>query len=80
MAVIGLIIIGAAAGFIATRLMGWETDLVTTIAIGIFGALLGGLVMRFLTTLGGMAGGFVGAVLGAMAVIWLWKTYGPGGR
>lgn len=80
MAVIGLIIIGAAAGFIATRLMGWETDLVTTIAIGIFGALLGGLVMRFLTTLGGMAGGFVGAVLGAMAVIWLWKTYGPGGH
>ncbi|PPB79575.1 hypothetical protein LV82_02746 [Albidovulum inexpectatum] len=80
MAVIGLIIIGAAAGFIATRLMGWETDLITTIAIGVFGALLGGLVMRFLTTITGMAGGFVGAVLGAMAVIWLWKTYGSGRR
>ena len=24
-------------------------------------------------------GGFVGAVLGAMALIWLWRTYGPKG-
>ncbi|MGB3316200.1 MAG: GlsB/YeaQ/YmgE family stress response membrane protein [Albidovulum sp.] len=77
MALIGLIIIGAAAGFIATRLMGIEADLITTIAVGVIGALAGGLVLRFILTVAGWLGGFVGAVLGAMALIWLWQSYGP---
>lgn len=77
MPLIGLIIIGAAAGFIATRLMKIEADLLTTVAIGVFGALLGGLMLRVLLTISGWMAGFVGAVLGAMALIWLWKTYGP---
>jgi uncharacterized membrane protein YeaQ/YmgE (transglycosylase-associated protein family) len=77
MAVLALIIIGAAAGFIATRLMNLDTDLVTTIAIGILGALIGGLVLRILLAITGFAAGFVGAVLGAMALIWLWDKYGP---
>ncbi|MCB2126925.1 MAG: GlsB/YeaQ/YmgE family stress response membrane protein [Rhodobacteraceae bacterium] len=77
MAILALIIIGAAAGFIATRLMNRQTDLVTTIAIGVLGALVGGLVLRFLLAVTGLAAGFVGAILGAMALIWLWETYGP---
>ncbi len=77
MPVLALIIIGAAAGFIATRLMKLETGLIETISIGIFGALAGGLVLRMLSTVTGWAGGFVGAVLGAMLLIWLWRTYGP---
>ncbi|PRX36997.1 Transglycosylase associated protein [Meinhardsimonia xiamenensis] len=77
MAIVYLIIIGAAAGFIATRLMKLETDLVTTIAIGIAGALIGGFVLRALIAVMGWAAGFVGAVLGAMLLIWLWETYGP---
>lgn len=77
MHIIALVIIGAAAGFIATRLMRIETDLVTTIAIGVFGALVGGLVLRALLTITGWMAGFVGAVLGAMLLIWLWRTYGP---
>lgn len=80
MPILALVIVGAAAGFIATRLMDLQTDLVTTIAIGIFGALVGGFVLRLLLTISGLAGGFVGAVLGAMALIWLWDRYGPGGR
>lgn len=80
MAVLALIIIGAAAGLIATRLMNLQTDLVTTIAIGVLGALAGGLVLRLLLALTGFAAGFVGAILGAMALIWLWETYGPKGR
>lgn len=76
MGIIALIVIGAAAGFIATRLMRLDTDLVPTIAIGIAGALVGGLVLRFLTTVMGAMAGFVGAVLGAVVLIWLWKTYG----
>ncbi|WP_372838959.1 GlsB/YeaQ/YmgE family stress response membrane protein [Phaeovulum sp.] len=77
MSIIALIIIGAAAGLIATRLMRIETDLFATIGIGILGALVGGVVLRVLLTITGWMAGFVGAVLGAMVLIWLWKTYGP---
>jgi uncharacterized membrane protein YeaQ/YmgE (transglycosylase-associated protein family) len=77
MPVLALIVVGAAAGFIATRLMRMQTGLVETVAIGIFGALAGGLVLRVLMTVTGWAAGFVGAVLGAMALIWLWRSYGP---
>ena len=77
MPVLALIIIGVAAGFIATRVMKLDANVITTIAIGVFGALAGGLVLRILLTVTGWAAGFVGAVLGAMALIWLWRKYGP---
>ena len=70
-----LIIIGAAAGFVATRLMKLDTNLLTTIAIGVLGALIGGLVLRVLLVLTGVAAGFVGAVLGAALLIWLWQKF-----
>ncbi|WP_439110258.1 GlsB/YeaQ/YmgE family stress response membrane protein [Lentibacter sp.] len=70
-----LIIIGAAAGFLATRLMRLETDIVTTMAIGIAGALVGGFLLRFLLTVMGLLGGLIGAVMGAMLVIWIWQKY-----
>lgn len=70
-----LMIIGAAAGFLATRLMKLETDVPTTVAIGVFGALIGGFVLRALVAMLGAMAGFVGAFLGALALIWLWKTY-----
>jgi uncharacterized membrane protein YeaQ/YmgE (transglycosylase-associated protein family) len=73
--IILLIIIGTAAGFVATRLMRLNSSLPGTIAIGIFGALISGLVLRFLIMVTGWMAGFVGAVLGAMLLIWLWKTY-----
>lgn len=75
MAIIALIIIGTAAGFIATRVMRFELDLITTIFVGILGALIGGLILRALISLAGFAAGFVGAVLGAIALIWLWKMW-----
>ncbi|SMX40519.1 GlsB/YeaQ/YmgE family stress response membrane protein [Maliponia aquimaris] len=75
MPIIWLIIIGAAAGFIATRLMKMDTPILPTIAIGIGGALIGGLVLRFILMVGGMLAGLVGAVLGALLLIWVWKTY-----
>lgn len=75
MPILVLVIIGAAAGFLATRLMKVSTDIPTTIAIGVGGALIGGLTLRFLLMLTGWAAGFIGAVLGAMLLIWAWKTY-----
>ncbi|MFT7596194.1 MAG: putative membrane protein YeaQ/YmgE (transglycosylase-associated protein family) [Paracoccaceae bacterium] len=75
MSIIALIIIGAAAGFLATRFMKIESDIPTTMLIGIAGALIGGLILRALLTMMGMLSGFVGAVLGAMLLIWLWRIY-----
>lgn len=76
MGIILLIIIGIAAGFLATRAMGLETDVLTTVAIGVAGALVGGFALRALIMVSGWMAGFVGAVLGAIVLIWLWKSYG----
>ncbi|EKD60647.1 MAG: hypothetical protein ACD_54C00636G0009 [uncultured bacterium] len=75
MSIVLLIIIGTAAGFLATRLMKLETDVPTTIVIGVTGALIGGFLLRTLVMLTGWMAGFVGAVLGAIALIWIYKTY-----
>lgn len=75
MGVVLLIIIGTAAGFLATRMMKVETDVPTTIAIGIGGALIGGFLLRSILMMASWMAGFVGAVLGAIALIWLYKTY-----
>jgi len=75
MSIVVLIIVGAAAGFLATRLMKIEADIPTTMFVGVIGALIGGLILRFLLTMMGLLSGFVGAVLGAMLLIWLWQTY-----
>ncbi|WP_338024997.1 GlsB/YeaQ/YmgE family stress response membrane protein [Aliiroseovarius sediminis] len=70
-----LIIFGAAAGFLATRIMDLRTDVPTTIAIGVAGALLGSFVLRFIAMIGGLAFGFVGALVGAILIIWVWQKY-----
>ncbi|MBB05411.1 GlsB/YeaQ/YmgE family stress response membrane protein [Pseudooceanicola sp.] len=77
MGVIWLLIIGAAAGFLATRMMRVQASVPATIAIGMGGALIGGLVVRVLLSVMGVFAGLIGAVLGALLLIWLWQTYGP---
>ena len=47
----------------------------TSTAIGVFGALVGWFILRFLVAITGAVAMFVGAILGAMALIWLWRTY-----
>ncbi|MFK7754286.1 MAG: GlsB/YeaQ/YmgE family stress response membrane protein [Sedimentitalea sp.] len=73
--VVGLLIIGAGAGFLATRLMRIEANIIVTVVIGMAGALIGGLILRVLVSVMGALAGFVGAVLGALLLIWLWQTY-----
>ena len=80
MPILWLIIIGAAAGFLATRFMKVEANVAQTVAIGIGGALIGGLVISVLLTVTGMLGGLIGAILGAMLLIWIWQKLGPGRR
>lgn len=75
MGLVYLVIIGAAAGVLATRLMRLRTDIPTTVAIGIAGALIGGLVLQVLAAVMGLLGGLIGAVLGALLLIWIYQTY-----
>ncbi|WP_300515802.1 GlsB/YeaQ/YmgE family stress response membrane protein [Aliiroseovarius sp.] len=75
MSVVLLVIIGAAAGFLATRLMDVQTSVPVTVAIGVLGALVGSLLLRLVLAMTGMAFGFLGAVLGAIALIWLWQRF-----
>jgi uncharacterized membrane protein YeaQ/YmgE (transglycosylase-associated protein family) len=75
MSIVFLIIIGAAAGFLATRFMQVQTDVPTTVLIGVAGALIGGFLLRFLIAMTSWLAGLVGAILGAMLLIWLWRTY-----
>ena len=75
MPLIALLIVGVAVGFLATRVLKVDLDTPTTIALGVLGALIGGLVLRALVMIAGIGAGFVGALLGALALIWVWKTW-----
>ncbi|MEB8387915.1 GlsB/YeaQ/YmgE family stress response membrane protein [Rhodobacteraceae bacterium KMM 6894] len=75
MPIVLLIVVGAAAGFLATRLLRIEAGIIPTMAVGMGGVIIGALVLRFLTSVMGLMAGFVGAVLGALLLAWLWKTY-----
>ncbi|RMF33097.1 MAG: GlsB/YeaQ/YmgE family stress response membrane protein [Alphaproteobacteria bacterium] len=68
-------IIGALAGFVATRLMGEKLGPLETVGIGILGAVVGGLLLRSILAIFGMVAGFIGAVLGAMLLIWLYRNF-----
>jgi len=69
------IILGAAAGFVGTRLLKLELGLAQTIALGIVGALLGGLALRALLAVLGAAAGFIGAILGVAVLVYGYKYF-----
>ncbi len=75
MGIIFLVIIGAAAGYLATRIMNVDLGVPQTVALGVIGALIGGMALRLLTSLLGAAAGFVGALIGAIALLWAYKTF-----
>jgi uncharacterized membrane protein YeaQ/YmgE (transglycosylase-associated protein family) len=75
MPLIGLLIVGVAAGFLATRILRVNLDTPSTIALGVLGALIGGLLLRGLVMMAGIGAGFVGALLGALALIYAWKLW-----
>lgn len=75
MPLIALLVVGVAVGFLATRILKVNLDTPSTIALGVLGALIGGLALRGLTMLAGIGAGFVGALLGALLLIWAWKSW-----
>jgi len=69
-----LVVIGAAAGYVATRLMRVDADLPTAMGIGVLGALIGGLGLRFILSVGGWFVTFLLALAGSILLIWVWQT------
>lgn len=76
MTIIGWIIVGIIAGFIAEKIMGRDHGLLTNLVVGIIGAIVGGFIV---STIFGFdyAGGFslasiVVATLGAVVFLWIW--------
>jgi uncharacterized membrane protein YeaQ/YmgE (transglycosylase-associated protein family) len=72
---IWLLIVGVAVGFLASRILKVDLDTPSTIALGVLGALIGGIVLRALVMMAGVGAGFVGALLGASLLIWAWKSW-----
>lgn len=75
MPLVALLIVGVAVGFLASRILKVNMDTPSTIALGVLGALIGTVVLRGLVTLAGIGAGFVGALLGALLLIWAWKSW-----
>lgn len=74
MPLVALLVVGVAAGFLASRILKVNMDTPSTIALGVLGALIGTLVLRGLAMLAGIGAGFVGALLGALVLIRVWTS------
>ncbi|MHA1128467.1 MAG: GlsB/YeaQ/YmgE family stress response membrane protein [Alphaproteobacteria bacterium] len=70
-----LVIVGTAAGFIATRMFKLELGVPQTIAIGVLGAVIGGWLLRLLLAALGIFAGLLGAILGAVVLIVLYQKF-----
>lgn len=73
MPVVLLMLIGAAAGYLAARLMGMRADIPTLLFLGVFGALVGGFGLRLLSTSPLWFTTLVVATGGAVFLVWLWR-------
>ena len=75
MAMLGLLIVGIAAGFLATRLLGVEADIFTTAALGIVGTLAGFVVLRLFSVFLGAATWAIAAAGGAFLLAFAYRAY-----
>ncbi|MDB5165718.1 MAG: GlsB/YeaQ/YmgE family stress response rane protein [Candidatus Saccharibacteria bacterium] len=78
MGIIGWIVLGGLAGWIASMIAGTNAQqgLLGNIIVGIVGGLLGGFIMSLFGT-EGVTGfniwSFIVAVIGAVVALWVWK-------
>ena len=72
MGLIGAIIIGILAGFIANKIMGKGGGLLWNLVLGVIGGFAGGFLFDLLNiTWGGTIGQLGTAVVGAVVVLWI---------
>ena len=77
MGILGWILFGLVVGIIAKFIMPGKDPggIIVTILLGIVGALLGGYIGQALHLYGpGEPAGFVGATLGAILVLWIYRV------
>jgi uncharacterized membrane protein YeaQ/YmgE (transglycosylase-associated protein family) len=77
MGILGWILFGLVVGIVAKLIMPGKDPggFIVTIILGIVGALLGGFVGRLLGLYEpGEAAGFIGATLGAILVLWIYRV------
>ncbi len=74
MSILLAMMLGAAAGWFATRLMGMHTDPVTTLALGCLGALVGVMGLRLALSVVHWVATLAAALIGALLVVWLWRV------
>ena len=68
------IILGGLAGWIAEKMMKFDTGLLMNIVLGIVGAVVGNFLLGLIGIgLGGLVGQLIVAVLGACIVIYLYR-------
>ena len=71
---IAWIIVGAVAGFLAEQIMKANMGLLMNLALGIVGALVGGIIVDFLPFIssdGGIIWSILVATFGAVVVLWV---------
>ena len=72
MGLIGAIILGILAGFIANKITGNGGGLLWDLILGVIGGFAGGYLFDLLNiSLGGVIGQLVTAVVGAIVVLWI---------
>jgi uncharacterized membrane protein YeaQ/YmgE (transglycosylase-associated protein family) len=82
--IIGWVVFGLIVGFIARALVPGRDDIgvLKTIALGVLGSVLGGILFALLTV--GLRGfhpaGWIGSVIGAVIVLLLYNKFVLGGR
>ena len=79
---LGVLVLGLGAGWLAQVLLGRGTEVdARTLAAGLLGSLLGGLVASLLAGDGVQLrlSGILGSVLGAVAVLAVWVRFDPAG-
>jgi uncharacterized membrane protein YeaQ/YmgE (transglycosylase-associated protein family) len=75
MSIIIWILVGLAAGFIATKLLGGGGGLLYNLVIGLIGAVIGGWLLRALNVPipAGTAGDLLSAIIGALVFLAVWR-------
>ncbi len=72
-------IVGAAAGLLAVRFMNVQASALVAVAIGVLGAVVGGIVLRTLAAMfvgtSSVLSIFIGGLLGAVVLIWIYRRY-----
>ena len=72
-----ILLVGAAGGFAATKLFNMEDNMPIAIGVGVGGAFLGYVILRALASLLATKtfALIIGGVLGALAAVYIYKTY-----